>query len=277
MEMQEQQYLQHLPSHDMALASHVVLPDLVMVRTGIANLCYVGEHGTSDWTLVDAGVPFFAGRVLEMAEELFSGPPQSIVLTHGHFDHIGALEELVQRWEDVTVYAHELELPYLTGQANYVEPDPSVGGGLMARLSFLYPNNGIDLGDRVQALPQDGSVPGMPCWKWVHTPGHTVGHVSFFRESDRAMISGDAFITTKQESALAVITQAKEIHGPPAYFTPDWEASWESVKRLEALKPAVAITGHGLPMTGEELARGLEKLARDFDTMAIPEHGRHVQ
>ena len=67
--------------------------------------------------------------------------------------------------------------------------------------------------------------------------------MSFFRESDRALIVGDAFVTTKQESALAVLTQRPELHGPPMYFTPDWDRAWSSVKALAALEPLVALTG----------------------------------
>ena len=51
------------------------------------------------------------------------------------------------------IYAHELELPYLTGRSPYPPPDPTVGGGLMADLSWMYPRGPIDLGDRVQRPP----------------------------------------------------------------------------------------------------------------------------
>jgi len=275
METQANRYYSQLAHRDFLATTDPVLPDVVRLRTAIANVCFIGQPGTSDYVLVDAGVYFLGGRILETAQELYGTPPRAIVLTHGHFDHVGALRELVETW-DVPVYAHEEELPYLNGQANYLEPDPSVGGGLMARLSFLYPNEGINLGNRVQALPNDGSLPGLPDWRYVHTPGHTKGHISLFRERDRTLVAGDAFITVRQESALAVMTQEKEIHGPPMYFTPDWQAAWESVKRLAELRPAVAVTGHGVAMVGKELTRGLERLAREFDRLAIPEHGRYV-
>ena len=92
------------------------------------------------------------------------------------------------------------------------------------RLAALYPKRPIDLGSRVAMLPSDGMVPGMPGLTWISTPGHSLGHVSFYRARDRALIAGDAFVTTKQESALAVLMQRPELHGPPMYFTPDWLA-----------------------------------------------------
>jgi glyoxylase-like metal-dependent hydrolase (beta-lactamase superfamily II) len=116
----------------------------------------------------------------------------------------------------------------------------------------------------------------MPSWRWIHTSGHTAGHVSFFREGDRCLIAGDAFVTVKQESLYAVVTQEQEVHGPPAYFTPDWKAARQSVERLAKLRPSIAATGHGTPMRGEELLRGLEVLELKFDEIAVPNQGRYV-
>jgi hypothetical protein len=70
--------------------------------------------------------------------------------------------------------------------------------------------------------------------------------------------------------AAIVLTQHRAIHGPPKYFTPDWGAAKRSVQRLEQLRPAVAITGHGMPMSGDELRSGLATLTRDFDKVAVP-------
>ena len=255
-----------------------VAPGIAYLQDRIANVFYVGEPNVEggSWTLVDTGVSRgSAERIVRAAETRFGGgTPSAIILTHGHFDHVGSVRELAARW-NVPVYAHELEMPYLTGRSAYPPPDPTVGGGAMARLSGLYPRGPILL-ESVRTLPADGAVPGMPGWRWIHTPGHTAGHVSLFRDADRVLIAGDAFVTTKQESALAVLSQRQEVQGPPAYYTTDWDEARRSVERLAALEPSVAATGHGVPMRGERGLRELQALARDFDRLARPAHGRYV-
>ncbi|WP_404447961.1 MBL fold metallo-hydrolase [Sutcliffiella horikoshii] len=261
-----------------SIASHSgkhVTEDLYYYTNQVVNI-YI--YGNSDgWVLIDTGMPKSAGEILSVVENhLGKGArPKAIILTHGHFDHVGASVELVRHWE-VPVYAHELELPYLTAKSNYPEPDPRVEGGLVAKVSSYFPNESTDLREHVHALPADGTVPGMEGWRWIHTPGHTPGHVSLFRESDRTLIAGDAFVTVRQDSLYKVLVQQQEVCGPPRYFTTDWHAAWESVKKLEALKPQVAVTGHGPAMEGEELANGLTKLIQDFESVAIPDYGKYV-
>jgi glyoxylase-like metal-dependent hydrolase (beta-lactamase superfamily II) len=91
------------------------------------------------------------------------------------------------------------------------------------------------------------------------------------------LIVGDAFCTTKQESFFAVATQRPELHGPPAYFTTDWDAARDSVQRLAALHPAFIAPGHGQPVAGGDTTRSLDELADRFDEVARPEHGRYVR
>lgn len=258
-----------------AVASDVACQQLSMV-----NVVFVGEPGAGDreWVLVDTGMPTSAEAIARAAAERF-GPrsrPAAIVLTHGHFDHVGSVEALAAQW-DAPIYAHRLELPYLTGRSDYPPQDPTVGGGAIATLvSRLFPKSGTDLRPRVEPLPDDGSVPGMPGWRWIHTPGHTPGHVSFFRDTDRVLIVGDAFVTMRQESALAVVTRHPQVWRPPAYFTPDWVSARSSVKALAALRPEVAATGHGIPMHGETLRRQLDDLADNFEKH-MPKDGRYVR
>lgn len=174
------------------------------------------------------------------------------------------------------VYAHDLERPYLDGSASYPPGDPSVGGGLMAISAGLLPTRPVDVSRRLRTLPSDGSVPNMPGWRWVHTPGHSPGHVSLWREADRAMIVGDAFVTTTPESAYATAVQSPEMHGPPRYFTIDWERARSSVEALSLLRPELVVTGHGRAMKGGEMTEALGALARDFNRIAVPATGRYV-
>ncbi len=90
------------------------------------------------------------------------------------------------------------------------------------------------------------------------------------------LIAGDAFTTTWQESFTAVLTQRLEFHGPPAYYTSDWEAARASVQRLAALEPAVVACGHGLPVSGAKASGGLKDLADFFMTNEVPACGPYV-
>lgn len=277
---------EQVPVDDSALADeirtdgvHEVSRDLAYQRLGIVNVVYYGGPATGDagWVLIDAGLKGTAKMIIAAAEARFGEGtrPLAIVMTHGHFDHVGALTALAERWE-VPVYAHALELPYLNGSSSYPPPDPTVGGGAMSVLSRFYPRGPVDVSRWLRVLPDDGSVPGMEGWRWIHTPGHTPGHVSMWRASDRTIIAGDAFITTRQESAYAAAVQRPELHGPPMYFTQDWSAARESVRRLAELEPELAVTGHGRALQGTEMREALHTLAREFDRVAVPEQGRYV-
>lgn len=243
----------------------------------IVNVSFIGYPEEGDWFLIDAGLPYSADEIVSTAADRFGQDrkPQAIILTHGHFDHVGGLVDLVNKW-DVPVYAHQLELPFLTGEQSYPVPDSSVEGGVLAKISPMYPNEPIDLGGNVHPLPDDQSIPGLPEWTWIHTPGHSPGHVSFFRKKDGILLSGDAFITVKQDSFYNVLLQDAEINGPPNYLTTDWKAAFESVKKLRTLKPDIVVPGHGIKMQGKELEEGLNHLIDHFNEIAVPDYGKFV-
>jgi glyoxylase-like metal-dependent hydrolase (beta-lactamase superfamily II) len=251
-----------------------VADGVLFLRTMLVNVYIVRTPAT--WVLVDTGLPGYARRIKNAARSFIgsAAPPAAIVLTHGHFDHVGSLEALLEEW-NVPVLAHPLEMPYLTGRAMYPPPDPLAGGGAVSLMSRLFSRGPIDVSAHVRPLEEGSSVPGMDGWRWVATPGHSPGHLSLFRDSDRTLIAGDAVTTTQQESLIAVATQRREVHGPPAYFTPDWSSAAESAGRVAALEPELLATGHGVPLSGAEMRAALRRLTSHFEEAAVPSIGRY--
>ena len=113
----------------------------------------------------------------------------------------------------------------------------------------------------------------MPEWQWIHTPGHTAGHVSLFRRRDGLLIAGDALATMDVDSWVETVRRTPEVCNPPAPFTTDWVAARRSVEALAALEPRAIAAGHGLPIAGPGVAEALAQFARDF---APPAHGRYI-
>ena len=254
-----------------------VRPDVYYFTNQIVNVICIGDPDGTDWVLVDAGMPKSAQTILNKVKKRFpkNDRPSAIILTHGHFDHVGSIVKLIEEWE-CPVYVHPLEIPFLNGSTAYPEPDTTVEGGMLAKISSIYPHEPIDISPALVHLPEDYFLPGLPGWEWIHTPGHTPGHISLFRKEDRTLIAGDAFVTVKTDSFYRVLTQKKEIQGPPVYLTTDWSAARESVQKLENLQPDLVITGHGEHMEGEELSGGLRELVSRFDELAVPSHGKYV-
>jgi glyoxylase-like metal-dependent hydrolase (beta-lactamase superfamily II) len=161
--------------------SELIAAQVVRVPTGIAN-CYI--VGTRErWVLIDAGTQGNAKNIREAVNEHI-GPdlaPAAIVLTHGHFDHAGSARELAEEW-DVEIYAHCLEIPFLDGTSKYPPPDPTVGG-FMSQVVRLLPNKKMNVGPNLKGLFL-GRLPWLPEWEILETPGHSPGHVSFFRSED---------------------------------------------------------------------------------------------
>ena len=117
------------------------------------------------------------------------------------------------------------------------------------------------LGDMVRPFEPDGGVPGLPEWAAVHTPGHTPGHVAFFRREDRVLITGDAIVTINLNSLLTLARRKPEISGPPWYVTWDNQAAKRSIALLAGLEPWAIAGGHGVPVIGPAAANGLRALA----------------
>ncbi|OQP39750.1 MBL fold metallo-hydrolase [Niastella yeongjuensis] len=255
-----------------------VAPGVWGLREGYVNVYLIHNAVEKKWVLVDAGLKRSAMKIKELAEYLFwpDSKPAAIILTHGHFDHVGAAKELANDW-DVPVFAQLMEVPYLSGLSPYPPADPWAGGGLLSAVSSVFPTGPVNINEHLQILPDDGSLPFLPDWKFIHTPGHSPGHISLWRRRDRVLLAGDAFVTTRQESIWSVLRQSRKLTGPPRYFTYDWAAAEKSVKTLAALEPEIVATGHGMPMRGEEMRKMLHNLADNFKELAVPLRGRYTR
>lgn len=251
----------------MTSSTEEVTPDILVMNFRVVTACLVGNtNELANWFLVDTGLENSADFILDTVRERFvnNSRPSAIILTHGHFDHVGSVIKLSELW-DVPVYIHEKEIPYITGEKDYPLGDPTTDSGMVAKMSPTFPHTSIDIKSRAKALPSDGTIPGFPDWKWIPTPGHSEGHISLFRGKDRILIAGDAITTTKQESLLSVTLQSEKIGGPPKYLTENFKLSEISAKKLRDLKPSIMIPSHGKVLKGQELTEHLDYLIKNYD------------
>jgi glyoxylase-like metal-dependent hydrolase (beta-lactamase superfamily II) len=243
------------------------------LTTLLSNLYFIDNEDGS-WVLLDCGMPGFAAAIKSAAEQRYGHgrPPQCIVLSHGHFDHVGSANALAQHW-DVPIYAHRLEMPYVTGLSSYPPADAVASDGSLGFVYRLFPRRPYDLTPHLQVMPEDDSVPGLAGWKAIHTPGHTPGHVAYFREQDRVLIAADALSTAAQDSPTKLLFSRRNFERPPVPFTTDWVAAKTSVQKLAELDPETVAAGHGLPLSGRDIPMRIRKFAAEF---TAPKKGRYV-
>jgi glyoxylase-like metal-dependent hydrolase (beta-lactamase superfamily II) len=232
---------------------------------------YLVRSGSS-WVLVDAGWAKDASRIGRAAQSLFGvdSRPAAILLTHVHPDHAGSALELARVW-GCPVYVHPDELPIARGE--FAAMVASAGPldrwvvlpllrvmGVRRRAAVLERSS---LGAVARAFEPGSAVPGLPGWQCIATPGHTPGHVSFFRPGDRVLISGDALVTVEINTLIGLLTRRAGVSGPPWYTTFSRAAARESIGTLARLEPTVLAGGHGDPMTGTQTASALAVLAAE--------------
>jgi glyoxylase-like metal-dependent hydrolase (beta-lactamase superfamily II) len=243
--------------------------DVAVVHMSIVNAYLVGN--SNNWVLVDSGTPGNAGKIKEAAEARFGArsKPRAILLTHGHFDHAGSAPALADEW-GVPVYSHRLEWPYLTGKSSYPPIDPTTPG-FFSFLARFFPSHTVTIGDRLEEISNNLPALGLDDWQVHFTPGHTPGHVAFYRKSDGVLMAGDALTTVNLDNIFDTLTKRQQVCRPPAPATTDWQMARRSVQLLASLRPNVIAPGHGTPM--QSAADRLQQLA---DRFPIPSHGRYV-
>ncbi|SHN11969.1 MBL fold metallo-hydrolase [Gracilibacillus kekensis] len=103
--------------------------------------------------------------------------PKAVLLTHAHFDHIGALED-IRKYFDIPVYLHEIEHDWLL--------DPKLNGSSLFGMGEVRSKRADYHFDKSQY--RFGSIE----LEVRHTPGHSPGGVAFVFREDRYVVGGDS-------------------------------------------------------------------------------------
>jgi hydroxyacylglutathione hydrolase len=193
--------------------------------------------------LVDAGSRHAAKRILR---QLNGRTVAAHALTHAHADHQGSSHEVCE----------ELRIPLWCGE---LDADAVEDGRIRERMPS-HPINSL-MGKIFPGPPhpvarrlnEGDEVAGFTV---LDVPGHSAGHVAYWRDSDRTLICGDVFTN------IDTVTGVPGLHEPKTFFTPDPARNRESMRRLAALEPKLVCFGHGRPL------RDPEKLKRFTDRVA---------
>ena len=178
--------------------------------------------------VVDAGT---AGGAKRLIKALQGHPVGAHALTHAHADHAGGSKRLIDAF-DVPVWVGERDRSDVErGRPSHVD---SWARPFMERFARYEPapvaralREGDELGHGFVVLD---------------VPGHSAGHLAFWRAADRTLVVGDVFFN------LSMLTTAPGLREPPRAFTPDPARNRDSARRLAALEPALVLFGHGPPL-----------------------------
>lgn len=183
--------------------------------------CYLVEG-----VLIDACTRHARRRILR---DLRAHKVVGHALTHAHADHQGS-SAAVCRALDVPFMCGEKDVPVAESGDTTAELPPHPINRLELRF-WAGPGHPVDRPLR------EGDTLGR--FEVLDTPGHSPGHISFWRESDRVLIVGDVLFNR------GPLRGASGLHEPPPIFTPDPSTNRASARRLAALRPRVAAFGHG--------------------------------
>ena len=215
---------------------HQIAPDVFHVpltpRNGV-NAYLIGD------VLVDTGLPTSAGKLKNIVRER---GVKTIALTHAHGDHVGSARKLKD----------EFDLPVWVGTK---DRDAAEAGKAVKKDPFNAPGLSLiagALGD-FKAVPVsrvlnegDELAAGFTV---LDTPGHSPGHVSFWRAEDKVLICGDVWFN------MHLLTTIPGLRQPPGPFTVNPKQNRDSERKLADLRPSIVGFGHGPVITDGAAAK----------------------
>lgn len=243
----------------------------------------------ASWVLVDAGWPGDGPMIRRAAASVFGedAAAAAILLTHEHPDHEGDAIALARLW-GCPVYLGVDEMPvavrdFSAMQATAMPLDRWMILPIMRLIGRRRRQRVFDkasLAEVAIGLTPGQPIPPLPGWDCVATPGHTAGHVSYFRRSDGVLLSGDALVTVGIDTIRGLLRRRSRLSRPPWYTTWDADRARESIMVLASLRPRVLAGGHGLPLSGpdtaDQVAAFANRLATGVEAGSPPSSGRTI-
>jgi len=231
-----------------------IAPFVYALPGGYVNSFLIAEE--DGITLIDSGLKGNDRKIVRAIHQLGRKPEEirTLLITHHHADHVGSLAALLAS-SGAAAWAHPLDAPIIAGE----KPRPHANKSSML---------GLVLGPIVSRLPQNNPPPARPNhdategaiipvagMQVIHTPGHTMGHVSY-------LMPGHGGVLFAGDAAGYVFGRLGK---PVLIFTEDMVAAKESIRKLAALEFDTACFGHGGVLKGKasvEFRRYVERRAR---------------
>jgi hydroxyacylglutathione hydrolase len=154
-------------------------------------------------------------------------------LTHAHPDHQGSSHALCERL-GIPLWCGQGDVPAMEKPGGVADSQPASPFTFVQRRFWTGPPHPV-----ARALVEGDEVAGFTV---LEVPGHSLGHVAYWRESDRVLILGDVL------NNMNLLTGRPGLREPPAVFTVDPPRNRRSARRLAELRPKLACFGHGPPL-----------------------------
>jgi glyoxylase-like metal-dependent hydrolase (beta-lactamase superfamily II) len=228
----------------------------IVSQTEVVPGIHFVQGPASNWTvlvagsgvaLIDAGYPADLPLVEESIRRAGGRPEDlsSILVTHGHSDHIGSIGALVERYGP-RVFGHPEELPNITRtelhQIGVGDILPRVWRPRVARWTVHAIRAGglADVGVRTaQPFPDGSTTFAGHTVEAVPIPGHTPGHTAYLLRDAGILITGDAIVTAHPTTATA----GPQLLAPMWHTDPD--AARDNLRAIATIPARVILPGHG--------------------------------
>ncbi|MEN2414182.1 MBL fold metallo-hydrolase [Flavobacterium mesophilum] len=185
--------------------------------------CYLIED-----VLIDAGIRSSANKILKSIKD------KSVTqhaLTHAHADHQGS-SKIICETLNIPLLCSEPEKEFAEN-GNVITEYPNPNHIISKFQKNFWAGKGHSVS---QTLKEGDQIGGFTV---IETPGHSRGHLSFFREKDGVLIVGDVMTN------MNLLTTKVGLHEPPHLFTTNQETNRKSILKLASLQPKILCFGHG--------------------------------